>query len=266
MKIKKNCLKPKWPPLRWSALPTCRSTDGSQDWPPLTIDLSESFTRLKGFLNFQVVKNPWLLVALLITIFKFVTIPRLYILVFVFTILQLSQLSHFSEFPGFLWLWSWSSQFPGFLSTWSTSSLILESTRNWGWTSFVCLILFSNSYFITFSFYVNIDRNLFKILFLGFPSEMWQAGRAYIQNSPKKFGKKCHRKVKNLLIKNLLLNNNHLVRGVFAGAHLFALSSSVSNPVIYGFFNSVRLQIVVAVFSARKSSSWIRGNFQQNSL
>ena len=29
-------------------------------------------------------------------------------------------------------------------------------------------------------------------------------------------------------------------RSIFAGAHLFAMSSSVSNPVIYGFFNSVR--------------------------
>ena len=195
-------------------------------------------------------------------------------MVLVFTILQLwqqlwqfSQFSKLSQSAGFLWLWSWSSPSPGFLSTWSTSSLILESTRNWGWTSFVCLILFSNSYFITFfSFYVTIDWNLFKIIFLGFPSEMWQAGRAYIQNSPKKFGNKSHRKVKSLWIKNLLLNNCHLVRGVFAGAHLFALSSSVSNPVIYGFFNSVRLQILIAVFSERKCSSWIRGNYQQNSL
>ena len=78
---------------------------------------------------------------------------------------------------------------------------------------------------------------------------MWQAGRAFIQNSPKKFGKKPQKSG------NLLLNNYYLVRGVFAGAHLFALSSSVSNPVIYGFFNSVRLLILVAVFSEGNCSS-----------
>jgi len=57
-------------------------------------------------------------------------------------------------------------------------------------------------------------------------------------------------------------------RGVFAGAHLFALSSSVSNPVIYGFFNSSFRTQFKRLTEGRKSQGtielatwgWVRGS------
>ena len=190
--------------------------------------------------------------------FTLFSIPRLLVaVVLVFTILQLWQFSQFSKLSqsaDFLWLWSWSSPSPGFLSTWSTSSLILESTRNSGWTLFVwyCFqtiipfyvnIVFRLLFHNFFSFQVNINRNLFKILFLGFPLEMWQAGRAYIQNSPKKHWKKIPQKSGKSVVEYL---------PSCEGCVCWDPSSSVSNPVIYGFFNSVRLLILGAVFFRRQ--------------